>query len=144
MVMYQKNRFFFYFFLKNKKRFLPMIFTFFPWQIPHLGQEEFVFHRLILFYSQAMLPSFEIGYWKKSFSKQKKRSRIFFKKMSRGGDIHLLWQIKMMHEGGISPPYSHKGGGYHPRGGFPPPISNPFDIFHDQSYCYHNHNYYKY
>ena len=53
---------FFLFFLKNKKRFLPMIFTFFPRQIPRLGQEEFIFLLLILFYSQAMLPSFEIAY----------------------------------------------------------------------------------
>ena len=68
---------FFLFFKKNKKRFLPMIFTLFPRQIPHLGQEEFVFLLLILFYSQAMLPSFEIAYWKKSFSKQKKDHAFF-------------------------------------------------------------------
>ena len=112
-----------------------MIFTFFPWQIPHLGQEEFVFHLLILFHSQAMLPSFEIGYWKKSFSKQKKRSRIFFKKMSRGGypppltnkndawggDITPLPHIR----GGYHPPTSHKGVDIAPGGDFPPPTPLP-------------------
>ena len=99
-----KEQIFFSFFEKIKNAFYPWFSHFFPDKFLIWVKKNSFF---IFWYFSILKPCYQAlrSAIEKSHSQNRKKDHAFFLKKCRGGDIHPLWQIKMMHEGGISPPY---------------------------------------